>query len=91
MTAVSLSQLQTRILRWLATDHQRTQGKIMSSHQELVRALQGDTGNSSHRLRTWEARGWMVMGRSSGGKAASLRLTREGQQWAFHFAGSCDS
>ena len=28
------------------------------------------------------ARGWMIIGRSSGGKAASLRLTPEGQKGA---------
>jgi DNA-binding MarR family transcriptional regulator len=55
-----------------------------------VRALQGDKGNISHSLRTLEARGWIVMSRSSGGKAESLRLTREGQKWAFQVAGSCD-
>jgi DNA-binding MarR family transcriptional regulator len=90
MTTARLSQLQQRILRWLAADHQRTQGRITSSHQALVRALQGDKGNISHSLRTLEARGWIVMGRSSGGKAESLMLTQEGQKWAFQFAGSCD-
>lgn len=84
-TPARLSQLQKRIRRWLVADHQRTQGIITSSHQELVRALQGDKGTSSQSLRTLEARGWMVIGRSSGGKAESLRLTAEGQQWAFQF------
>jgi len=82
MSAARLSQLQKRILRWLATDHQRTHGQITSSHQELVRTLQGDKGNISHSLRTLEARGWIVIDRSSGGKAESLRLTLEGQKWA---------
>ena len=90
MTAARLSQLQKRILRWLAADHRRTQGRITSSHQALVRALHGDKGNISHSLRTLEAPGWIVLIRSSGGKAESLRLTQEGQKWAFQFAGSCD-
>ncbi len=90
MTAGRLSQLQKRILRWLAADHQRTQGRITSSHQELVRALQRDKGNISHSLRTLEARGWLAIGRSAGGKAESLRLTPEGQKWVSQFAGSCD-
>ena len=90
MTAARLSQLQKRILRWLAADHQRTQGRITSSHQELVRALQRDKGNISHSLHTLEVRGWIVIGRSSGGKAESVRLTPEGQKWASQFAGSCD-
>lgn len=90
MTAARLSQLQKRILRCLAAAHQRTQGRITSSHQELVRALQRDKGNISHSLRTLEARGWIVIGRSSGGRAESLMLTQEGQKWAFQFALSCD-
>lgn len=91
MTATRLSQLQKRILRWLAAAYQRTQGRITSSHQALVRALQGDKGNLSHSLRTLEVRGWIVISRSPGGKAASLRRTREGQKWAFQVTGSCDS
>lgn len=90
MTMARLSQLQKRILRWLAADPQRTQGRLTRSHQELVRALQRDKGNSSHSLQTLEVRGWMVIGRSSGGQAESLRLTSEGQKWASQFAGRCD-
>ena len=86
MTMVRLSQLQKRILHWLLADHQRTQGRITRSHQELVRALQRDKGNISHSLQTLAGRGWIVMGRSSGGKAESLRLTPEGQQWASQLA-----
>jgi len=40
MTAASLSLLYQRLLRWLATDQQRTQDRITRSHQALVRALQ---------------------------------------------------
>jgi hypothetical protein len=90
MTATRLSQLQEHILRWGAADHQRTQGRITSSHPELVCALHRDKGNSSHSLGTLAARGWILIGRSSGGKAASRRLTPEGQKWADQFAGSCD-
>ena len=90
MPVARLSQLQKRILRWLAADHQRTHGRITSSHQELVCALQRDKGQISHSLRTLEVRGWLVIGRSSGGKAEALRLTPEGQQWASQCAGSCD-
>jgi DNA-binding MarR family transcriptional regulator len=90
MPATRLSQLQKGILRWLAADHQRTHGRITSSHQELVRALHRDKGNISHSLQTLEGRGWLTIGRSSGGKAESLRLTPEGQKWASQFAGSCD-
>jgi hypothetical protein len=82
MTMARLSQLQKRILCWWVADHQRTQGRITRSQQELVRALQRDKGNISHSLQTLAGRGWMVIGRSFGGKAASLRLTPEGQKWA---------
>lgn len=90
MTTARLSELQKRILRWLVMDHQRTKGVIASSHQELVRALQGDKGNISHSLHTLEVRGVIVIGRSLGGKAEYLMLTPEGQKLASQFAGSCD-
>ena len=90
MAARRLSRRHKQILQWLTVDHQRTRGMIRSSHQDLVRALPGDKGNLSHRLQTREARGLPVIGRSPGGKAESLRLTPEGQQWASYLAGSCD-
>ena len=79
MTAIRLSRLQKRILRLLAADYQRTNGGLSTSHQELVMKLQRDRGNLSHRLRTLEKRGWIDIGRSSGGKAANVILTPEGQ------------
>jgi DNA-binding MarR family transcriptional regulator len=82
MAAIRLSQLQKRILRWLAADSQRTNGIIASSHYELVRALQRDKGNLSHSLHTLERHGLLIIGRSSGGHAESLVLTLEGQKRA---------
>ena len=82
MATVRLSQLQKHILRWLIADHQRTKGVIASSHPELVRALQRDKGNISHSLRTLEARGWIVLGRTPGGRAESLYLTPTGLEKA---------
>jgi len=90
MAARRFSQLQKRLLAWLATDARRTRGMISSSHQELVGALQGDKGNISHSLHTLEARGLLVIVRSHGGKAEALYLTVTGQKWARQFAGSCD-
>jgi transposase len=90
MAAQRLSRRHKRILQWLAADHQRTQGMIRSSHQDLVRAVPGDKGNLSHSLQTLEARGLIVIGRSPGGKAEALWLTLEGQKWASQLAGSCD-
>jgi hypothetical protein len=90
MAAVRLSQLQKHILRWLAADHQRPHGVIASSPPELVHTLQRDKGNRSHSLRTLERHGFLIIGRSSGGHAESLRLTPEGQKRASQLAESCD-
>jgi DNA-binding MarR family transcriptional regulator len=82
MVVPRLSRLQKRIVRWLAADHQRTQGKTTSSHQELREALTGDKSNISRSLRTLEERGWVVISRTRGGKAESLYLTSEGHRKA---------
>jgi DNA-binding MarR family transcriptional regulator len=82
MATQRLSRLHQRILQWLAADHQRTRGFIVSSHEELVKALQKDKGTISRSLRTLETRGWLVIGRSSGGKAQHLTLTAEGHKRA---------
>jgi|SRR5918911_384729 hypothetical protein len=79
MATPRLSQLQKRILQWLAADHQRTKGVILSSHEEWVKALGGYKGNVSRCLQTLETRGWIIIGRSPGGNAHHLRLTLEGQ------------
>lgn len=47
MAARRFSQLQKRLLAWLATDERRTRGMIASSHQDLVGALQEDKGLAS--------------------------------------------
>jgi DNA-binding MarR family transcriptional regulator len=83
MAAWRVSRLQQRILRWLAADHQQTRGMIVSSHEDLVKALSADKGNLSHSLRTLEKRGWIVIGRSSGGKAQHVTLTPEGSRRAW--------
>ena len=58
----------------------------MSSHAELVQTLQRDKGTISRSLRTLEARGWLVIGRSAGGKAQHLTLTPEGHKRAGEIA-----
>jgi DNA-binding MarR family transcriptional regulator len=88
MTVRRLSHLQKQILAWLLRDEQRTRGMISSSHPELVGALPAVKGNISHSLRLLETRGWIVIGRTPGGKAESLYLTREGRQQAITLAGS---
>lgn len=82
MVTARLSHLQKRILRWLAADHQRTRGVILSGHEELVKALGGYKGNISRSLQMLEMRGFIVIGRSPGGNAHHLRLTAEGHQKA---------
>ena len=82
MAAQRVSRRQKDILRWLLTDHQRTRGVMASSHAELVKALGGDKGNMSHSLRTLEVRGWIVLGRTPGGRAESLYLTPAGLEKA---------
>jgi DNA-binding MarR family transcriptional regulator len=82
MATQRLSRLHKRILQWLAADHQRTKGVILSSHEELVKTLQRDKGTISRSLRLLEVRGWIVIGRSPGGKAHPLALTPEGHKRA---------
>ena len=82
MVAWRLSRLQQQILRWFAADHQRTRGMIVSSHDDLVKALPADKGHLSRSLCTLEARGWSVLGRSPGGKAQHVTLTPEGSRRA---------
>ena len=82
MATWRVSRLQQQILRWLAADQQRTRGMIVSSHDDLVKALPADKGHLSRSLCTLEARGWSVLGRSPGGKAQHVTLTPEGSQRA---------
>ena len=82
MAAQRVSRLQKQMLRWLLADHDRTRGVIASSHEALVKALVGDKGNINHSLRTLEARGWIVLGRTPGGRTASLYLTPTGLEKA---------
>ena len=90
MAAVRLSRLQKRILWWLRADAQRTQGRIVSSHQDLARTLQHDKGNLSHSLRTLERHGFLTIQRSSGGQAEALLLTPVGQNAASQLASGCE-
>ena len=82
MAAWRLSRLQQQILRWVAADHQRTRGMIVSSHEDFVKGLPADKGNLSRSLRTLAERGWIVIGRSPGGKAQHVTRTPEGSRRA---------
>jgi hypothetical protein len=48
MATWRLSRLQQRILHWLAVDHQRTKGMIVSSHEDLIKALREDKSGFDH-------------------------------------------
>ncbi len=88
MAPVRLSRLQQRILLWLAGNEKRSRGMISSAHQELISALPSAKGNISHSLRLLEHRGFIVIGRTLGGKAESLYLTAAGRQKVTNLAES---
>jgi DNA-binding PadR family transcriptional regulator len=52
------------------------------SHYELGKALEGAKGNIRHSLRPLESQGWIVIDRTSRGRAAYLALTPEGLEKA---------
>ena len=75
MAARRLSRLQRHILRCLLRQEQRTHGVIGMGHRELVQTLRQDKSNISQSPHTLAARGLIVIGRTSGGKADALDLT----------------
>ena len=86
MAARRLAQLQRPILRCLLKQYQHTHGVIAMGHRALVQTLRQDESNISHSLHTLAARGLIVIGRTPGGKAASLALTAEGRTVASEIA-----
>ena len=82
MARPRVSRLQKHILRLLMAEHHRTHGGTSMGHLELVKALAGDKSNISHSLRTLETRGWIVIGRTPGGRAEYLDLTPAGLEKA---------
>jgi DNA-binding MarR family transcriptional regulator len=82
MARQRVSRLQNHILRLLMAEHHRTRGRTSMGHLELVKALAGDKGNISHSLRILEMRGWIVIGRTPGGRAEYLDLTPQGLEKA---------
>jgi len=82
MARSRVSRLQKHILRLLMVEHHRTHGGTAMGHLALVKALAGDKSNISHSLRTLETRGWIVIGRTRGGRAEYLDLTPEGLEKA---------
>ena len=87
MALVRLSRLQKRLLLWLARDEKRSRGMIARAHQELIGALPSAKGHISPSRRLVESQGFLVMGRTLGGKAASLYLSAAGRQKVTNLAG----
>jgi hypothetical protein len=82
MTTQQEARLQKRIPRLLVTEHCCPPGGTSMSHYEMVKALEGNKGNISHSLRPLESKGWIVIDRTSSGRAAYLALTPEGLEKA---------
>jgi len=77
MAPQRLSRLQKRILAWIEAEYVRTKGSV-SSNQELVKALSDiDKTSISRTLKTLEAKGLIFVGRTPGGKAEFVNLTRK--------------
>ena len=51
-----------------------------NGYRERVKALAGDQSNISYSLRTLETRGWIVIGRTRGGRAESFVSPRQGSK-----------
>jgi DNA-binding MarR family transcriptional regulator len=90
MSTARLSRLQKQILSRLLADEQRTSGGLASSHLEIVQTLRQAKGNISQSLRRLEEEGFIVRGRSPGGKTAYLYLTPEGRKRVSQAARSYD-
>jgi DNA-binding MarR family transcriptional regulator len=79
MAPERLSRLQRQILAWLWAEEQRTYGSMPASHETLVRAFAHEKGNLSHSLKNLEAKGFIQIARTPGGRAAALDLTAAGR------------
>lgn len=86
MAPVRLARLQQRILLWVAEDEKRSRGRLARAHQERRGALPSAKGPISPSLRLWESQGFLGLGRTLGGTAASLSLTAVGHQRVGHLS-----
>jgi len=78
MAPQRLSHLQRRILSWLEAEHIRSKGSVSPGNQALVAALSDiDKTSISRTLKNLEAKGLVSVGRTPGGKAEYLVLTRK--------------
>jgi len=73
-----LSRLQKRILDWLRQEYVRTKGSVSPGNQQLVEVLSDEHHHSiSRSLKNLEAKGLITIGRTPGGTAEYLNLTRK--------------
>ena len=79
MAAERLSGLQRRMLQWVYEVEASSGWPISPSYFDLRRALGGNKGKISVRLRNLEAKGLIQVYRTSGGQASSVWLTKEGK------------
>ncbi len=78
MARQRLSRLQLRILGWLEAEYDRTRGTVSPGNQELVRALANEHYQSiSRSLKNLEQKGYVTVGRTPGGQAEYVNLTRK--------------
>jgi len=78
MTQHRLSHLQKRILAWLEAEYIRTKGSVSPGNQDLVKALSDvDKVSISRTLKNMEQKGLISVGRTPGGQAMFINLTRK--------------
>jgi len=78
MASQRLSHLQKRILVWLRQEYVRTKGSVAPGNQALVAELSDiNKASISRSLKNLEAKGLITVGRTAGGIAEYLVLTRK--------------
>jgi len=78
MSQHRLSHLQRRILAWIEAEYVRTKSSVAPGNQDLVKAFSDvDKVSISRSLKNMEAKGLISVGRTPGGIAEYLVLTRK--------------
>jgi len=78
MAPQRLSRLQKRILEWLRQEYVRTKGSVAPGNIALVAELSDiNKASISRSLKNLEAKGLITVGRTAGGIAEFLVLTRK--------------
>jgi len=78
MAPQRLSRLQKRILAWIEAEYIRSKRSVSPGYQDLVKALSDEHYQSiSRSLKNLEAKGLVSVGRTPGGHAEYVNLTRK--------------